>query len=117
MSRARGHPVLHRFGDMVYLGGTRLRKVGNGARNFQNTVGRAGRPPQPCCGHIEKLQSGVIELQVLIDLFALQGMVGFPLTLKGALARCTAAGTDTRGTFAWSVKEQFSAGHGGYVNM
>ena len=71
MSRARGNPVLHRFGDMVYLGGARLRKVGNGARDFQNTVGRAGRPPQPCCGHIEKLQSGVIQVYLLFILCAL----------------------------------------------
>jgi hypothetical protein len=113
----QGPAVLHRLGHMRHLGAVGAGQVGDGAGNFQGTVRAAGRPAEPGGGHIEELGGGIVQPQVLVDLLALQALVGFALARNGSLARQGAALADAGGGLTWRCLQQVGRRQRGHVDV
>ena len=99
---------LHRFGKG---------QVGDAARDLEHAVRAAGRPAQAGCGDLQQPGGRIVELQVLVDLLALQQVVAFSLPAFGEVARGDTPGTDVGGALAGGLAQQVAGGDGRHVHM
>jgi hypothetical protein len=75
-------PILDRLGDVPCLDVRRLRKIGDGARHFENAVVGARRQPHARDGLSEQLGSGFVGRAQGIDFLNFEFGVGLVLALQ-----------------------------------
>ena len=114
---AVGPPVLHGLGHMAHFGRGCTRQVGNGARHLQRTVRAAGRPAQAGSGGVEEFGGGILQVQVGVDLLALQRLVGLALPRQCHGAGLRHAFADRLAGFARGCLHQLVGGQGGHLHM
>jgi len=102
---------------VAHGGGLGTRQVGDGARHLERAVRAARRPPQARCCGIEELGGRIVEVQVLVDLLALQRLVGPALACQGPCPRLHHALADGGAGLPGRCLEQLLRRHGGHLDM